>query len=99
MFLGYSELLNTLDTGSTTKLTINNKRLNRQDFDLDVAGVLLQEQHPAKLIPHDEVVLLEFQAVRADGVLEAVALPHEIPQSPSPSTARASRRPALSSTG
>ena len=33
MFLGYSELLNTLDTGSTTKLTINNKRLNRQDFE------------------------------------------------------------------
>ena len=33
MFLGYSELLNALDTGSTTKLTINNKRLNRQDFE------------------------------------------------------------------
>ena len=33
MFLGYSELLNALDAGSTTKLTINNKRLNRQDFE------------------------------------------------------------------
>ena len=33
MFLGYSELLNALDTGSTTKITINNKRLNRQDFE------------------------------------------------------------------
>ena len=33
MFLGYSELLNALDTGSTTELTINNKRLNRQDFE------------------------------------------------------------------
>ena len=33
MFLGYSELLNALDTGSTTKVTINNKRLNRQDFE------------------------------------------------------------------
>ena len=30
MFLNYSELLNALDTGSTTKITINNKRLNRQ---------------------------------------------------------------------
>ena len=32
MFLGYSELLNALDCGSATKVTINNKRLNRQDF-------------------------------------------------------------------
>ncbi len=32
MFLGYSELLNALDCGSATKITINNKRLNRQDF-------------------------------------------------------------------
>ena len=36
MFLGYSELLNALDTGSTTKLTINNKRLNRQNFEQDI---------------------------------------------------------------
>ncbi len=32
MFLGYSELLNALDCGSATKITINNKRLNRQNF-------------------------------------------------------------------
>lgn len=32
MFLGYSELLNALDTGATTKLTIHNRRINRQDF-------------------------------------------------------------------
>ena len=33
MFLNYSELLNALDTGSTTKITINNKRINRQNFE------------------------------------------------------------------
>jgi len=33
MFLGYSELLNALDTGASTKLTIHNKRMNRQDFE------------------------------------------------------------------
>ena len=32
MFLGYSELLNALDTGAATKITIHNKRLNRLDF-------------------------------------------------------------------
>ena len=36
MFLGYSELLNALDTGSTTKITINNKRINRRNFEQEI---------------------------------------------------------------
>ena len=36
MFLGYSDLLNALDTGSTTKITINNKRLNRRNFEQEI---------------------------------------------------------------
>ena len=36
MFLGYSELLNALDAGSTTKITINNKRINRRNFEQDI---------------------------------------------------------------
>ena len=32
MFMSYCELLNTLDTGATTKITINNRRLNKSDF-------------------------------------------------------------------
>ena len=36
MFLGYSELLHALDTGSTTKITINNKRLNRRNFEREI---------------------------------------------------------------
>ena len=31
MFLLYSELLNSLDSGATTKLTINNRKLNRNE--------------------------------------------------------------------
>ena len=33
MFLDYSDLLNSLDVGATTKLTINNRRLNQVDFE------------------------------------------------------------------
>ncbi len=33
MFLKYSELLNSLDSGATTKITISNRRLNRLDFE------------------------------------------------------------------
>ena len=36
MFLDYSELLNTLDAGSTTKITINNKRVNRENFEREI---------------------------------------------------------------
>ena len=32
MFISYCELINTLDTGATTKITINNRRLNKVDF-------------------------------------------------------------------
>lgn len=33
MFLGYSELLNSLDSGATVKITINNQRINRKNFE------------------------------------------------------------------
>jgi len=36
MFLEYSELLNSFDIGATTKITINNRRLNRQDFEKSI---------------------------------------------------------------
>ena len=36
MFLTYSELLNSLDSGATTKITINNKRLNRENFQREI---------------------------------------------------------------
>lgn len=36
MFLGYSALLNSLDSGCTAKITINNRHLNRADFEQKV---------------------------------------------------------------
>ena len=36
MFLEYSELLNSLDSGATTKITINNRRLNKSDFEKEI---------------------------------------------------------------
>ena len=33
MFLSYSELLNSLDSGASAKLTINNRRLNKAHFE------------------------------------------------------------------
>ena len=36
MFLTYSELLNSLDSGASTKITINNHRMNRTDFEKSI---------------------------------------------------------------
>ena len=36
IFLKYSELLNSLDTDATTKITIINRKLNRVDFEKDI---------------------------------------------------------------
>ena len=41
MFMSYCELLNTLDTGAITKITINNKRLNKADFE---NSILIKKQ-------------------------------------------------------
>ena len=40
MFLDYSDVLNSLDTGATTKITISNRRINRNDFE---KTILMQE--------------------------------------------------------
>ena len=36
MFLTYSELINSLDSGATTKITINNHRINKRDFESSI---------------------------------------------------------------
>ena len=35
-FLSYSELLNSLDSGASTKITINNRRLNQANFEQSI---------------------------------------------------------------
>ena len=47
---------------------------------LDVAGILLQKQHPAIFAAHDKMVLFEFHAVWADGVLEGAPVLHVLPE-------------------
>lgn len=36
MFLAYSELLNSLDSSASTKLTINNRRINKSNFEKEI---------------------------------------------------------------
>ncbi|MCD8384959.1 MAG: ATP-binding protein [Clostridiales bacterium] len=63
MFLNYAELLNALDTGATTKITINNRRLNRQDFQREI----LLPQKADRLSGYRE----EYNAMLLDKVTDA----------------------------
>ena len=50
----------------------------RHDLVLDIVGVVLQEQHPAIAVAQFQVVAVLLDPVRADIVLEVVALPGHI---------------------
>lgn len=43
IFLQYSELLNSLDTGATSKLTIINRRMNRNEFEKNIMIPLIND--------------------------------------------------------
>ena len=47
MFLEYSELLNALDSGATTKITVNNRRLNKADFEQTILIPMAQKEGKA----------------------------------------------------
>ena len=44
MFLEYSELLNSFDTGATTKITILNRRLNKIDFEKTIMLPMAEDE-------------------------------------------------------
>ena len=68
MFLEYCELLNSFDSSTTTKITINSKRLNRQDFEKSI----LMPMREDGLNPYREeynAMLLE-KATGTDGMVQ-----------------------------
>ena len=68
MFLDYSDLLNSLDSGATSKITINNRRINKIDFE---KTILLQDQGDEldKYRKEYNNMLLE-QAKGANGIVQ-----------------------------
>ena len=50
----------------------------RHDLVLDIVGIVLQEQHPAIAVAQLQIVAVLLDSVRADVVLEVVALPGHI---------------------
>lgn len=57
MFLEYSELLNSLDSGATTKITINNRRLNRLDFEKTILIPMAEDELDAYREEYNRMLL------------------------------------------
>jgi hypothetical protein len=68
MFLTYSELLNSLDSGATTKITIYNHRMNESDF--EDSSLMPMQGDWRDVYRHEYNQMLLDKAVNADGILQ-----------------------------
>ena len=68
MFLEYSELLNSFDTGATTKLTIVNRRLNKIDFEKNILLPLVNDNLDIYRKEYNKMLL--DKATGANGMIQ-----------------------------
>ncbi len=68
MFLSYSELLNSFDSGATTKITIHNRRLNRADFESSILIPLREDHLDVYRQEYNEMLLAK--AIGANGTIQ-----------------------------
>ena len=68
MFLDYSELLNSLDTGATTTITINNRRINKLDFEKTI--LLKDTGDDLDKFRHEYNNMLIAQSREANGIVQ-----------------------------
>ena len=68
MFLAYSELLNSLDAGATTKVTINNRRLNRVNFEQTILMPLRGDKRDVYRKEYNRMLL--DKAMEGNGIIQ-----------------------------
>ncbi len=68
MFLAYSELLNSLDAGATTKITINNRRLNRVNFEKTILMPLRGDKRDIYRKEYNKMLL--DKAMEGNGIIQ-----------------------------
>ena len=68
MFLAYSELLNSLDAGATTKITINNRALNQRSFEQSVLMPLKEDERDSYRKEYNGMLL--DKATGANGLIQ-----------------------------
>ena len=68
MFLTYSELLNSLDAGATTKVTINNRRLNRVNFEQTILMPLRGDKRDVYRKEYNKMLM--DKATEGNGIIQ-----------------------------
>ena len=68
MFLAYSELLNSLDSGATTKITINNRRLNKANFEQSILMPMRGDSRDVYRREYNQMLL--DKATGANGIVQ-----------------------------
>ena len=68
MFLTYSELLNSLDSGASTKITINNRRLNKANFEQSILMPMRGDERDVYRKEYNQMLL--DKATGANGIMQ-----------------------------
>ena len=68
MFLEYSELLNSFDTGATTKITILNRRLNKIDFEKTIMLPMAEDELDKFRKEYNKMIL--DKATASNGIIQ-----------------------------
>ncbi|MEF2837045.1 MAG: DUF87 domain-containing protein [Oscillospiraceae bacterium] len=68
MFLSYAALVNSLDCGATTKITINNRHLNRKNFEDSV--LMKMEQDGLDLFRDEYNTVIMDKATAGNGIIQ-----------------------------
>ena len=68
MFLSYSELLNSLDAGATTKITINNHQINKRDFEEAILMPLREDGLDEYRVEYND--MLTDKATGSNGIVQ-----------------------------
>ena len=68
MFLTYSELLNSLDSGATTKITINNHRMNKRDFEGSILMAMKEDGLDVYRKEYNQMLI--DKATGANGIMQ-----------------------------
>ena len=68
MFLAYSELLNSLDAGATTKVTINNRHLNRVNFEQTILMPLRGDKRDVYRKEYNKMLM--DKATEGNGIIQ-----------------------------
>ena len=68
MFLIYSELLNSLDSGAATKITINNRRMNQANFEQSILMPMRGDERDVYRQEYNQMLL--DKATGANGIMQ-----------------------------